>query len=80
MLNIGGELAFLLQDIDYKSKPDLLEKLRGLRDSLRNYTKEERQSLRPILSVAIQQAFYISEWKLMRYKKFCDYRRENGRE
>ena len=80
MLNIGGELAFLLQDIDYKSKPDLLEKLRDLRDSLRNYTKEERQSLRPILSVAIQQAFYISEWELMRYKKFCDYRRENGRE
>ena len=80
MLNIGGELAFLLQDIDYKSKPDLLEKLRGLRDSLRDYTKEERQSLRPILSVAIQQAFYVSEWELMRYKKFCDYRRANGRE
>ena len=36
MLNIGGELAFILQDIDYKSKQDLLEKLRGLRDSLRN--------------------------------------------
>lgn len=80
MLNIGGELAFLMQDIDYKSKQDLLEKLRGLRDSLKDYTKEERHELRPILSVAIQQAFYISEWELMRYKKFCDYRRANGRE
>ncbi|MDY6394493.1 MAG: hypothetical protein SPL07_06685 [Bacteroidales bacterium] len=80
MLNIGGELAFILQDIDYKSKPDLLEKLRGLRDSLRNYPEDQRKTLRPILSVAIQQAFYASEWELLRYKNFCDYRSQNGRD
>ena len=80
MLNIGGELAFILQDIDYKSKQDLLEKLRGIRDSLKDYTVEERQMIKPLLSVAIQQAFYMSEWELMRYKRFCDYRREHGRE
>ncbi|MGN0961421.1 MAG: hypothetical protein ACI4PF_04400 [Christensenellales bacterium] len=79
MLNIGGELAFILQDIDYKSKQDLLEKLRGLRDSLRNYPEQEKELLKPILSVAIQQAFYASEWELNRYKNFCDYRSKNGR-
>ena len=80
MLNIGGELAFILQDIDYNSKQDLLEKLRALRDSLKDYKDEEKQMLRPLLSVSIQQAFYSSQWELMRYKKFCDYRREHGRE
>lgn len=80
MLNIGGELAFILQDIDYKSKQDLLEKLRGLRDSLRNYPEDQKRILKPILSVAIQQAFYSSEWELNRYKNFCEYRRQNGRD
>lgn len=79
MLNIGGELAFILQDVDYKSKQDLLDKLRGLRDSLRNYPEEQRKILRPILSVAVQQAFYASEWELLRYKNFCEYRSQNGK-
>lgn len=80
MLNIGGELAFILQDIDFNSKQDLLEKLRGLRDSLRDYPEEQRKRLKPILSVAIQQAFYSSEWELNRYKNFCEYRSKNGRD
>lgn len=74
MLNIGGELAFILQDIDYNSKQELLEKLRGLRDELKDYPKEEKERIKPILAVAIQQAFYSSEWELMRYKSFCEYR------
>ena len=72
MLNIGGELAFILQDIDYTSKQDLLDKLRTMRDELKDYSKEEKQNIRPILAVAIQQAFYFSEWELMNYKKFID--------
>ena len=72
MLNIGGELAFILQDIDYTSKQDLLDKFRNMRDNLKEYPKEEKQMIRPILAVAIQQAFYFSEWELMNYKKFCD--------
>jgi len=80
MLNIGGELAFILQDIDYTSKQDLLDKLRTMRDSLKDYPKEERKEIRPILAVAIQQAFYFSEWELMNYKKFCDKGKEYERE
>ena len=72
MMNIGGELAFLLQDIEYN-------KLRSLRDSLQDYTREERNQIKPILVVSIQQAFYVSEWELMRYKKFCEYRSENAK-
>lgn len=79
MLNIGGELSFILQDIDYTSKKDLLDKLRTMRDDLQNYPKEERLKIKPILAISIQQAFYASEWELMRYRKFCDYRSENGK-
>ena len=77
MLNIGGELAFILQDIDYSSKQDLLDKLRTMRDELKDYSKEEKQNIRPILAVAIQQAFYFSEWELMNYKKFIDKKNPN---
>lgn len=80
MLNIGGELAFILQDIDYTSKQDLLDKLRTMRDGLKEYPKEQRKEIRPILAVAIQQAFYFSEWELMNYKKFCDKGKEYERE
>ena len=78
MLNIGGELAFVLQDIDYNSKKELLDKLRYIREELREYPKEEKAKLRPILAVSIQQAFYASEWELLRYKNFCKYRSEHG--
>ena len=77
MLNIGGELAFILQDIDYTSKQDLLDKLRTMRDELKDYSKEEKQNIRPILAVSIQQAFYFSEWELMNYKKFIDKKNPN---
>ena len=78
MLNIGGELSFILEDINYSSKQDLLDKLRNIRESLQDYPLSERKKLKPILAISIQQAFYASEWELMRYKRFCDYRREHG--
>ena len=80
MLNIGGELAFILKDINYSSKQELLQKLRDLRNGLSKYPKDERLKLRPILAVSLQQAFYTSEYELLNYKNFCDYRRNYGRE
>ena len=78
MLNIGGELASILQYIDYSSKQDLLEKLRKLRDDLKDYPKDKRDRIKPMLAVAIQQAFYFSEWELMNYKKFIEKKNEDG--
>ena len=74
MLNIGGELAFVLADIEYSSKQDLLTKLRVLRDDLKNYAPEDRNLIKPILAVSVQQAFYITNWELMRYKEFLSIR------
>lgn len=80
MLNIGGELAFVLQDIDYFSKKDLLDKLRKIRDDLKNYDDKDKKEIKPILAVSIQQAFYANNWELMRYKTFLNWRKTNGQE
>ena len=80
MLNIGGELAFILSDNDYTSKQDLLKKLRDLRQCTQYYTKEEKQLLKPFLAVAIQQAFYASDYELKKYKNYIKWRdKQNGR-
>lgn len=69
-MGIGGELTSLIRVIDFSSKKELLDKLRQLREELRTYHKKERQQIMPHLAVAIQQAFYSSEWELLNYKKF----------
>ena len=56
-------------DIDYSSKQELLDKLRTMRDGLQEVPKEERLKVRPNLAVSIQQAFYASEYELLRFKK-----------
>ena len=68
-MRLGGELSFLLTDIDYSSKKELLDKLRAMRDGLQEVPKEERLKVRPNLAVSIQQAFYASEYELLRFKK-----------
>lgn len=79
-MRLGGELAFLLTDIEYESKRELLDKLRIMRDNLQNYPKDERIKIKPILAVSIQQAFYTSEWELLRFKKLSNKSRgEYGR-
>lgn len=79
-MKLGGELAFILGDIDYSSKSELLDKLRECRDKLQEYPKEERVKLKPYLAISIQQAFYTSEYELLRFKKLSKTRGENGRE
>ena len=68
-MRLGGELSFLLTDIDYSSKQELLDKLRTMRDGLQEVPKEDRLKVRPNLAVSIQQAFYASEYELLRFTK-----------
>lgn len=78
-MRLGGELAFILSDIDYSSKQELLDILRKKRDELQEYPKEDRIKIKPYLAVAIQQAFYASEYELLRFKRLSNnLRGENG--
>lgn len=79
MLRISGELAFLIKDMTYTSKQDLLNQLREMRQELGGYSPVERKAIKPYLAIAIQQAFYSSEHELMRYMKYRENRGENAR-
>ncbi len=66
---IGGELSSLLRDIDYSTKKELLQILRKKRRELQKYSKRDKKQIRPLLNIAIQQAFYTSEYDLLQFKK-----------
>lgn len=68
-MSIGGELIILLKEIDYKSKKELLDKLRDMRTELKTYPKNERRLIKPLLNVALQQAYYTSEYDLLKVKR-----------
>lgn len=74
----SGELVFLIKDMEFTSKGDLLEKLKKIRGEIKHYPEEESKQLRPIFKVALQQAYNTSEWELMRFKERCDFRRKHG--
>lgn len=78
-MNVGGELTALLKAIDFDTKQELLNKLRTLRNEVKKYSKEEKKIIMPHLSVAIQQAFYTSEWELIHFKKFLEQRSDYGK-
>jgi hypothetical protein len=78
MLNIGGELSFILKDIDYSSKKELMSKLKDYKKGLKGYTKEEKKVLVETLEISIQEARFLKEKELLNYKVFCE-RSNNGR-
>lgn len=78
-MSIGGELASILRDIDYSSKKELMEILRTKRAELKRYPKKEKKQIRPLLNIAIQQAFYTRERDLLQFKKVNKNRDNNGK-
>lgn len=78
MLNIGGELSFILKDIDYLSKKELMSKLKDYKKGLKGYKEEKKKELLEILEISIQEAKFLKEKELLNYKIFCE-RRSNGR-
>ena len=78
-MSIGGELIILLKEIDYDSKKELLDKLREMRSELKTYPKAERRLIKPLLNVALQQAYYTSEFDLLKVKRHIVKRNTYGR-
>lgn len=72
MLNMGGELVYVIQDIDFKDKKDLLDILRAKRKELVNSTIKDKEIIFNMLTVAIQQVFYLNDFELNRYKKYLN--------
>ncbi|MCM1556927.1 MAG: hypothetical protein NC087_05275 [Anaeroplasma bactoclasticum] len=78
MLRINGEITTFLDDIEFATKEELMEKLRNLRKAPNLASNTDYQDFYNIIGVAIQQAYYTNPKQIERYKKYCEYRKSTG--
>lgn len=74
MLRIDGELVSFMSDCDFNNKEEFMEQLRAMRKTPNLAKNCNYKEFYDLVGVAIQQAFYINEKQLMRYKKYCNNR------
>jgi len=67
---INGEMTFLLDNMEYKSRDELLKTLRAMRDDTIKFEGEQRFVLKQLIGVGIQQIMRTPEKLLLDYKKF----------
>ena len=73
---IYGELVPIIEAIDYSSKDELLHKLRTMRDDTVRLAPADRRVVKQMLGIAIQEVCFTSEYELLRYKKFANYKKK----
>lgn len=78
MLRINGEITAFLSDFDFESKDQLMEKLRISRKTPNLAQNCKYEQFYDMIGVAIQQAYYTNPNQIMRYKKYCNSRKETG--
>jgi len=78
MLRINGEITTFINDIDFENKDGFMEKLRALRKTPNLAPNCSYNQFYDMVGVAIQQAFYVNEKQLMRFKNYCNYRAKTG--
>lgn len=76
---INGEIVPIIEAIDYQSKDELLQKLRNMRDDTVRLAPEDRRVVKQMLGVAIQEVCYTSEYELLRYKRYINYKANKKR-
>jgi len=78
MLRINGEITNFIGDCNFKSKEELMEKLRGLRKKPNLASNCDYAKFYEMIGVAIQQAYYTNPNQIMRYKSYCTSRKESS--
>ena len=78
MLRINGEITNFINDCEFEDKTQLMDKLRSLRKSPNLDQNKSYKVFYDLIGVAIQQAFYVGEKQLTRYKNYCNYRAQTG--
>ena len=71
---ISGEIVPIIEAIDYQSKDELLQKLRSMRDDTVRLAPDDRRVVKQMIGIAIQEVCYTSEYELLRYKRFMQYK------
>lgn len=66
---LSGEIASFIESIDYKSKAELLAKLRTMRQNTVCLSPKDRHIVKQMIGVSIQQVFHTPERVLLFYAK-----------
>lgn len=78
MLRINGEITNFINDCEFEDKTQLMDKLRSLRKNPKLDQNTNYSIFYELIGVAIQQAFYVGEKQLIRYRNYCNYRSQTG--
>lgn len=65
---MSGEVVNFIESMDFKSKPELLTKLRTMRENTVRLSPKDRRIVKQMLGVAIQQVYHTPEAQLLSYK------------
>lgn len=66
---MSGEIANFIEQLEFKSKAELLDKLRRMRDNTLRLSPTDRRIVKQMLGVAIQQVYHATEEELLPYIK-----------
>lgn len=77
---ICGEIVPIIEAIDYASKDELLQKLRDMREATIRLSPSDRRIVKQMLGIAIQEVCYTSEYELLRFKGYTDYKKHKNKE
>ena len=72
---INGEIVPIHEAVEFKSKDELLTKLRNMRAASVKLAPADRRVVKQMLGIAIQEVCYTSERELLRYKNYTDYKK-----
>lgn len=72
---VSGELMTIIGFIDFKSKAELLNKLRELRDKTLKFSPKKRAVIKQMIGISIQEAYFAKEEDLLAYKEFLNKRK-----
>jgi len=64
---LSGEIIAFIETIDFKSKSELLEKLRTMRQNTICLSQKDRHIVKQMIGIAIQQVFHTPETVLLSY-------------
>lgn len=74
---MSGEIMPIIEDIDFSTKTELLEKLRAMRVSAGKLVPEDRCVVKDMLGVAIQEVYFTPGKEVMRFKHYVDYKKNS---
>lgn len=77
---ICGEIVPIIEAADYQSKSELLQKLRNMREDTVRLAYADRRVIKQMIGIAIQEVCYTSEYELLRYKRYTQFKNNKKKE